>query len=73
MCEDKAIDLNKIFYLPEDLTFKPNFNGIEALQEDKKSGYEADSLMIDNIDKLKAGGRNMEKALLIIEEKYNGE
>lgn len=72
MCEDKAIDLNKIFYLPEDLTFKPNFNGIEALQEDKKSGYEADSLLIDNIDKLKLGGSDMAKAILIIEEKYNG-
>lgn len=72
MCNDKAIDLNKIFYLPEELTFKPNFNGIEALQEDKKSGYEADSLYIDNIDKLKAGGSDMTKALLIIEEKYNG-
>lgn len=72
MCEDKAKDLNKIFYLPEDLTFKPNFNGIEALQEDKKSGYEADELMIDNIDKLKLGGSDMSKAILILEEKYNG-
>ena len=72
MCVDKADDLSKIFHLPEELMFKPNFNGIEALQEDKKSGYEADSLYIDNIDKLKIGGSDMSKALLIIEEKYNG-
>lgn len=69
---DTAKSLNKIYYLPENWTFMPNFTGIEALQEDKKAGLEADGLFIDNLDKLKANGIDVEKAYLTIQERYNG-
>lgn len=69
---DVSKSLNKIYYLPENLSFVPNFSGIEALQEDKKAGLEADRLLIDNLDKLKANGIDMEKAYLTIQERYNG-
>ena len=72
VCEDKAKELNKIFYLPEEWTFKPNFDTVEALQEDRKSGLEADGIMIDNLDKLKLSGMNLDKAYSTLESKYNG-
>jgi hypothetical protein len=69
---DVAKSLNKAYYLPAEWTFEPNFSGIEALQEDKKAGFEADGLMIDNLDKLKANGIDMSEAYLKIQERYNG-
>jgi hypothetical protein len=69
---DVANSLNKIYYLPDNWSFVPNFSGIEALQEDKKAGFEADGLMIDNLDKLKANGIDMTQAYLTIQERYNG-
>ena len=69
---DTAKSLNKIYYLPDNWTFTPNFTGIEALQEDKKAGLEADGLFIDNLDKLKANGIDMTEAYLTIQERYNG-
>ena len=69
---DVAKTLNKVYYLPEEWTFEPNFSGIEALQEDKKAGLEADGLFIDNLDKLKANGIDMTEAYLTIQERYNG-
>ncbi len=69
---DTAQSLNKIYYLPENWSFVPNFTGIEALQEDKKAGLEADGLFIDNLDKLKANGIDVDKAYLTIQERYNG-
>ena len=69
---DTAKSLNKIYYLPDNWEFRPNFAGIEALQEDKKAGLEADGLFIDNLDKLKANGIDVEKAYLTIQERYNG-
>ena len=58
--------------MPDNWTFTPNFTGIEALQEDKKAGLEADGLFIDNLDKLKANGIDVEKAYLTIQDRYNG-
>ena len=69
---DTAKSLNKIYYLPDNWTFMPNFTGIEALQEDKKAGLEADGLFIDNLDKLKANGIDMSEGYLTIQERYNG-
>jgi len=71
-CEQVAKDLTKIFYLPSDWEFKPNFAGIEALQEDKKAGLEADGLYIDNLDKMTASGHDMTQAYTNLQEKYNG-
>jgi phage portal protein BeeE len=69
---DVANSLNKIYYLPDTWSFVPNFSGIEALQEDKKAGFEADGLLIDNLDKLRANGIDMTEAYLTIQERYNG-
>jgi hypothetical protein len=71
-CEQVAEDLNKIYYLPKEWEFKANFSGIEALQEDKKAGLEADGLYIENLDKLTASGYDMTQAFTNIEAKYNG-
>jgi Phage portal protein len=71
-CEQIAEDLTKIYYLPSEWEFKPNFSGIEALQEDKKAGLEADGLYIDNLDKLTASGYDMTQAYINLEERYNG-
>ena len=71
-CEDVAKDLTKIYYLPNEWEFKPNFAGIEALQEDKKAGLEADGLYIDNLDKLTASGHDMKQAYTNLQEQYNG-
>lgn len=72
MCEDKANDLSKVFYLPEDIEFYPDFSEVEALQEDKKTSLEADSIAIDNIVKLTEAGQDMNQALTNLKDKYNG-
>jgi phage portal protein BeeE len=70
-CEQVADDLTKIYYLPSDWMFMPNFTGIEALQEDKKAGLEADGLWIDNLGKLKEQGYDVSQGFTNIQEKYN--
>lgn len=71
-CEQIAEDLAIIYYLPEEWEFRPNFAGIEALQEDKKAGLEADQLYIENLDLLTTAGYDMNQAYTNLEEKYNG-
>lgn len=71
-CEDRAKDMVKWVNLPENIEFYADFSGVEALQEDKKTSYEADSVMIDNLDKLTASGQNMAQAYSNLSEKYNG-
>lgn len=72
ICEDKANDLSKIFYLPEEIEFYPDFSEVEALQEDKKVSLEADTIAIDNIIKLTEAGQDMKQALANLKDKYNG-
>ena len=72
ICEDMANDLDKIFYLPEEIEFYPDFSNIEALQEDKKIGLESDSILIDNLKKLTTAGQDMSQAYSNLNEKYNG-
>ena len=69
---DVANSLNKIYYLPDNWSFVPHFSGIEALQEDKKAGFQADGLLIDNLNKLTANGIDMTEAYLTIQQRYNG-
>lgn len=71
MAEDKAKDLTKAFYLPDGIIFKPNFDAVEALQEDKKTAYESDGILIDNLAKLTEAGQNMTQAYSNLNEKYN--
>lgn len=72
ICEDKAKDLNKVFYLPEELEFYPDFSKVESLQEDKKTSLESDAIEIDNIAKLTEAGQDMKIALNNLKDKYNG-
>lgn len=72
ICVDKAKDLTQAFYLPEEIEFRPDFSTVEALQEDKKTNYEADNILIDNLGKLSEAGQNMSTAYSNLNEKYNG-
>lgn len=69
---DKAKDLTKIYYLPDGVEFEADFSAIEILQEDKKTSYESDGLLIDNLDKLKANGIDVNNAYSNLKDKYNG-
>ena len=72
MAEDRASDLTEMYYLPEELEFYPDFSKIEALQEDKKTALESDTILIDNLAKLKEAGQEVSNAYTNITDKYNG-
>jgi hypothetical protein len=71
MCEDKARDLNKIYYLPEEIEFYPDFSKVEALQEDKKTSLESDTILINNLAQLTDAGQDMNQAYSQLNGKYN--
>lgn len=68
---ERGEELAKAFYLPDNLTFYPDFSNVEILQEDKKTSFEADSILIDNALKLKESGFDASDALTKITDKYN--
>ena len=72
MCEDKAKDLDKIYYIPEEIEFYPDFSQVEALQEDKKTGLESDGILLDNLAKLTEAGKKVDQAYNNLTDKYNG-
>lgn len=72
ICEDKANDLTKIYYLPEEIEFYPDFSDVEALQEDKKTGLESDGILLDNLEKMTLAGQNVSQAYSNLTDKYNG-
>ena len=72
MCEDKAKDLTKTFYLPDEIEFYPDFSQVEALQEDKKTGLESDGVLLDNLAKLTEAGHEVNQAYSNLTDKYNG-
>lgn len=72
ICEDRAKDLTKVYYLPDGVVFRPDFSKVEALQEDKKTALESDSILIDNLAKLTEAGQNMGQAYTNLTDIYNG-
>lgn len=72
MCEDKAKDLDKAFYLPDEIEFYPDFSKVEALQEDKKTALESDGILLDNLQKMTEAGQDMEQAYSNLKDKYDG-
>lgn len=72
MCEDKAKDLTKAFYLPDGIIFKADFSKVEALQEDKKTSLESDTILIDNLAKMTEANIDVKQAYNNLQEKYNG-
>jgi len=72
LCEDKAKDLTKAFYLPEGVAFFPDFSKVEVLQEDKKTGLDADNVLITNLQALTEAGQDVKAAYASLKDKYNG-
>lgn len=68
---ERGEELSRAFYLPDNLVFYPDFSQVEILQEDKKVSFEADSILIDNIVKLKEQGQNVDDTFKKITDKYN--
>lgn len=73
LCYDRAQDLEKMFKLPDGIGVRPVFDKIEILQEDKKTSYEADGILLDNLQKLKDAGEDVSAAYSDLTDKYNGQ
>lgn len=50
--EEVCKTLDKIFYLPDNWRFKPDFEHIQSLQTDRKTSAEADKIELENIKTL---------------------
>jgi len=72
LCQDEADILSKVYYLPEGIEFYADLSEVEVLQEDKKTGYESDSVLIGNLKQLQELGQDVNRALTNITEDYNG-
>lgn len=68
---ERGEELSRAFYLPENLVFYPDFSQVEILQEDKKTSFEADSILIDNVIKLKEQGQKVDETFKKLTDKYN--
>ena len=68
---ERGVELAEAYYLPDDLTFYPNFQNVEILQEDKKTSYEADEILIRNLASLKENGVKVEDNFAKIKDKYD--
>lgn len=62
-CHEVAKTLTKVYYLPEDWHFVPNFDNVDILRQDDKIRQETETIEIDNIVKLKELGVNTDKHL----------
>ena len=60
------------YYLPNGIVFKPDFSNIEVLQEDKKTGYESDGVLLDNLAKMNEASIDTKQAYKNLQDKYNG-
>lgn len=78
MAADKAKSFTKAFALDKiGLRFQPNYQEVEVLQTDVKTSHEGDSILIDNLIKMKNAGLIDEDEIKditdkIIEEYKNG-
>lgn len=68
---ERGQELARVYQLPDGVTFYPDFSSVEILQDDKKTGYEADKILIDNLSALRAEGEDVSEALKKITDKYN--
>lgn len=67
ICWDEAKDLTKAYYLPEEWEFRPDFSGVECLQEDKKTSYETDGVYLDNLIKIQTNNLDINEEM---QERY---
>ena len=70
MAIERGIELSQAFYLPEGYIFYPDFSKVEILQDDKKTSFEADGILIDNLIKMKEAGQET-TAFEKLKEKYD--
>lgn len=70
MAIERGVELSQAFYLPEGYVFYPDFSKVEILQDDKKTSYEADSILIDNLIKMKETGQEVPNAFDKLKDKY---
>jgi hypothetical protein len=68
---ERGVELSEAFYLPDNAVFYPNFQNVEILQEDKKTSYEADKVLIENLTALKENGVAVEDNFAKIKDKYD--
>lgn len=73
ICIDKGNDIAKALFLPDGWTLRPNFDNVEALQEDKKTALEADAILIDNLAKLREAEQDVSQAYANLVDGYNGD
>lgn len=69
---ERGLELSKSFYLPENVIFYPDFTTVEILQEDKKTSFEADKVLIENLTALAEAGQDVSVNYAKIKEKYDG-
>lgn len=68
---ERGVELAQAYYLPDGLVFYPNFQNVEILQEDKKTSYDADKVLIENLVSLKENGVAVEENFKKIKDKYD--
>lgn len=68
---ERGVELAQAYYLPDNLTFYPNFQNVEILQEDKKTSYEADKVLIENLTSLKENNVDVAQNFAKIKDKYD--
>lgn len=72
MAIERGAELSAALYLPEGLVLYPDFSKVEILQEDKKTGFEADKVMIENLTSLQENGIDVKENFDKLKEKYDG-
>ena len=68
---ERGLELSKVFYLPENVIFYPDFTTVEILQEDKKTSFEADKVLIENLTALSTAGQDVSANYKKIKDKYD--
>lgn len=72
MAIERGLELSKSYYLPENIIFYPDFTTVEILQEDKKTSFEADKVLIENLAALGENGQDVSANYAKIKDKYDG-
>lgn len=70
MAIERGVELSQAFYLPDGLVFYPDFSQVEILQDDKKTSFEADKILIENLLTLRDANQDVSEALQKLEDKY---
>lgn len=72
MAIERGKEISEALYLPENVVLYPDFSKVEILQEDKKTAFEADKIMIENLTSLQEQGIDVQENYQKIKDKYDG-